>query len=140
MQDVGAEADRMAAILGGHVDIVVTSVGNAINYVDSGDYKVLAVLTEERDEKAPDFLTAKEQGYDIVFSVVNVLYGPKGLPEDVLEAWNEATEKVVADNEYQEAIRNVQMIHDKAINNVETAQHVEESFQYILELAEALGY
>ena len=140
MQDVGGEAERMAALLGGHADIAVTSVSNAVDYVESGDYKVLAVLTEERDELAPDFPTAIEQGFDITFSVTNVLYGPPELPEGIIEIWDEATEELVADEEYQQAISDVNMVHDKALNQEETEKHVKESFDYIQGLGEDLGY
>src|SRR5699024_7203428 len=97
--DFGTESERMAALLGKQVDMVVTSVQNAVEYVESGDFKVLAVLTDERTDEAPDFPTAKEQDYDIEFSLQHILYGPADLPDEVVKVLNDATEKLAEDSD-----------------------------------------
>ncbi|MCM3709141.1 tripartite tricarboxylate transporter substrate binding protein [Sporosarcina luteola] len=139
MVDVGAEAERLSALLGGHVDMVVTSVGSASKYVESGDYKALAVLTEDRDPLAPDFPTAKEQGYDLVFSVINTAFGPADLPEDVIKAWDEAMEKLHKDEKFLEALKGIQQSPVKK-NSAEATEFVQSEFDYIQKLAKDLGY
>ncbi|MDG5788055.1 tripartite tricarboxylate transporter substrate binding protein [Evansella sp. AB-P1] len=137
--DFGAESDRMAALLGGQIDMIVTSVGNAIEYVESGDFKVLAVLNEERDPAAPDFPTAVEQGYDIVFSITHALFGPSDLPENVIAALNEATAELAEDEAYIEALGNLGHVH--VLNDSEaTTDLIEREFNIIQDLGKELGF
>lgn len=139
MVDVGGEAERISALLGKQVDIVVTSIGNAVKYVESGDYKVLATLTEERVETAPDFPTATEQGYDIVFEVTNILMGPKDLDDSIVQKINEAVEELVADEDYQNQLVQIDQPH-VYLNHEETVEFVNEEFEYIQTLAAELGF
>lgn len=137
--DSGSESERMAALLGGQLDIAVTSVKNALNYSKSGDFKVLAVLTEERDPLAPNFPTAKEQGYDIVISILHTLYGPKDLPANVVKAWNDATEKLAKDPEYIEALRKVGQVHVLK-NSAEATEFAKKERDELFELGKQLGF
>jgi len=137
--DFGTESERMSALLGNQVDVVVSSVQNAVEYVESGDFKVLAVLTDERTDEAPDFLTAKEQGYDIQFSLQHTLYGPADLPDEIVKVLNDATEEMAADSEYIEALENLGHVHPLN-NSEETTEMVEKEFDYIQELGESLGF
>lgn len=139
MIPAGGESERMAALLGGQVDVVVTSVGNAATYIESGDYKALAVLTEERDPKAPEIPTAKEQGYDIVFSVVHALFGPADLPADVVQKWNDAAKKLAENEDYLAAVEKIKHVHVSK-NAEETEAFVKKEFDYIQELGKKLGY
>lgn len=137
--DFGTESERLSALLGNQVDMVVTSVGNAVEYAASGDFRVLAVLTEERDPIAPDFPTAKEQGYDVVFSLTHTLFGPKDLPDEIVAKLNQATEELAQDEEYISALDNLGHVH--MLNDSEaTMKFVEEEFEYIQDLGADLGF
>ncbi|MDQ0206878.1 tripartite tricarboxylate transporter substrate binding protein [Alkalicoccobacillus murimartini] len=103
--DVGSESDRMTGLLGGQIDLAVTGVGNVLSYIESGDFKALGVLSEERDELAPELETTVEQGYDVQFPIVHSLYGPPDMPEEIVQMWNEATEKLAEDEAYNEELQ-----------------------------------
>lgn len=137
--DFGTESERMSALLGEQVDMVVTSVQNAVEYVDSGDFKVLAVLSDDRLDEAPDFPTAKEQGYDIEFSLQHTLYGPADLPDDIVKIINDATEELAADTNYVEALENLGHVHPLN-NSEETTKMVAKEFEYLQELGKELGF
>lgn len=137
--DVGNESDRLAALLGGQIHIATTSVGNAINYVESGDFKVLAALTDERPGMAPDFATAKEQGYDIVFPITHTLYGPKDLPAEIVEAWNKATEELAKDQAYLDGLAKTGQTH--VLKNSKDAEEMSlKDLESIKELGAKLGF
>jgi putative tricarboxylic transport membrane protein len=54
-------------MLGGHVDVVTTDLGEVAGFIKSGDVKVLGVMSEERlPEPFTEIPTAREQGYDAV--------------------------------------------------------------------------
>ncbi|MPT38519.1 tripartite tricarboxylate transporter substrate binding protein [Achromobacter denitrificans] len=77
-------SDMVAAALGGHVDVVIDSVGTYVPQIRSGKLRLLGALGEARFAAWPDVPTAREQGYEVVFSAPMGLVGPKGMPPDVL--------------------------------------------------------
>ncbi|MGM0534865.1 MAG: Bug family tripartite tricarboxylate transporter substrate binding protein [Pseudomonadota bacterium] len=53
-------------MMGGHVDVVSTDLGEIAGFIESGDVRVLAVLSDETlPEPFDDLPTAVEQGYDV---------------------------------------------------------------------------
>jgi len=53
-------------MMGGHVDVVSTDLGEIAGFIESGDVRVLAVLADEPlPEPFSDLPTAKSQGYDV---------------------------------------------------------------------------
>ncbi|WP_148252036.1 Bug family tripartite tricarboxylate transporter substrate binding protein [Aidingimonas lacisalsi] len=53
-------------MMGGHVDVVSTDLGEIAGFIESGDVRVLAVLSEEPlPEPFEDLPTATSQGYDV---------------------------------------------------------------------------
>lgn len=128
--DVGTESDRVASLLGGHVDVVPMSVGNAKQYVESGDVKVLAVLNEERDPLAPEWPTATEQGVNIHFPLVFTLYGPAGLDNATVQILSEAMEAVTQSENFRESMARVQQ-HVDYRTAEETAQYVADEYQFV---------
>jgi putative tricarboxylic transport membrane protein len=57
--------ERLAALLGGHVDIMVIEPQEAGEQVRAGKLRVLAQLTDKRLPGWPDVPTLKEAGYDV---------------------------------------------------------------------------
>lgn len=136
--DVGTESDRVASLLGGHVDVVPMSVGNAQQYVESGDINVLAVLNEERDPLAPDWPTATEQGVDIHFPLVFTLHGPAGLDEDTVQMLNDALQAASQDSDFQESIARVRQ-HLDVRSVEETEQYVADEHEFVRNTIESVG-
>ncbi|GGB39007.1 hypothetical protein GCM10011409_15670 [Lentibacillus populi] len=96
--DAGGAADKIKALLGGQVDVVPTSLGLVQEYVDSGKMKSLGVMSDERLELFPDVPTFKEQGYDVVFDKIFFWAFPPETPDDVVNKFSDAMEKVVKEN------------------------------------------
>ncbi len=99
--DVGGGANRMASVLGGHTQDMYEAVGATMPHVQANNLKYLAVLSEEREPVISDVPTAKEHGFDLVAPLPLGVYGPKGLPAEVIEVLEEALEKLCADPEFQ---------------------------------------
>src|SRR5699024_5867618 len=132
-----AESDRMPALMSGQIDIGASGIENAQGYQESGDLKILGVLTEERDENLPDVPTAKELGYDIVFPFTHVLYGPADLNEEIIKKWNNIVNELVEDEDYQKSIGDIYQNHDFK-DYEETKRFVEEEINTINDLIDNL--
>ncbi|KGR90877.1 argininosuccinate lyase [Ureibacillus massiliensis 4400831 = CIP 108448 = CCUG 49529] len=123
--DIGGASDKLTALLGGRVDIFPTSLGFVKSYIESGDFASLGVITEERLASAPDVPTFKEQGVDMEIDKVFYWAFPKETPDEVVQAFSDAMEKAVANEEFQEEI--VQYwVEPVFLNGEETKQRLED--------------
>jgi putative tricarboxylic transport membrane protein len=82
--------DLLINVLNGTVDVGVGEIQELVGQIEAGEVKLLATYTEDRLDTFPDLPTAREQGVDLVVNKFRGLAGPKGLPEDVIAAWEEA--------------------------------------------------
>jgi putative tricarboxylic transport membrane protein len=82
--------DLLINVLNGTLDVGVGEIQELVGQIEAGEVKLLASYTEERLDTHPDLMTAREQGIDLVVDKFRGLAGPKGLPEDVVAAWEEA--------------------------------------------------
>jgi len=84
----GGEA--LTALLGGHIKVYPGDVAEIAGQLDSGKFRVLAVLAEERlPGKFSQFPTAKEQGYDVVWNIWRGYYLPPKVSDDEFQWWVE---------------------------------------------------
>jgi len=93
--------DLMLSVMGGTLDIGIGEPGELRAQLDAGKIRLLAAFTDERLSEFPDVPTAREQGLDIVKTKFRGLTGPKGLPQNVIRAWEEAIPKLLAHPEYK---------------------------------------
>jgi len=82
------------ALLGGHIDLG-TFVGTA-GLSKSPLARILAVAEEERIPRMPKVPTLKEMGYPVLVASGDVLCGPKGLPDNVVNKFVDAHKKMMA--------------------------------------------
>lgn len=92
----------IAALMGGHVDAVVCAPIELMSGVDGGELKVLVTMGEERSGAFPDVATCKESGIDYVLLHWGGFAAPKGLPEDVRTALQDALKAATESEEYAE--------------------------------------
>jgi putative tricarboxylic transport membrane protein len=95
--------DMMINVLNGTLQIGVGEVQEIQSQIEAGELRLLATFSDKRLDAFPDLPTVKEAGYDVVVRKFRGLAGPKGLPDDVIAAWEAATQKVLADPKYKEA-------------------------------------
>ncbi|MEJ2205292.1 MAG: tripartite tricarboxylate transporter substrate binding protein [Gemmatimonadota bacterium] len=98
----GGSGPQLAAILGGEVDAIVSSLPAAIPYVESGSLRVLAVMAADRNELVPDVPTFRELGYEVEYGGFRIVVAPGGTPSDVLETLEGACAATARDPAYQE--------------------------------------
>ncbi|KMK66188.1 tripartite tricarboxylate transporter substrate binding protein [Puniceibacterium sp. IMCC21224] len=84
--DGGGEA--VTQLLAGSVQAFTGDLSEAKGFVDSGDIKVLAVLSPERLAGEFDkFPTAKEQGVDAIGANWRGFYAPGGMSDEAYDVW-----------------------------------------------------
>jgi len=94
--------DSMIALVGGHVDLVVTAASNALPQVRAGTVRVVAVAASKRlPGVLADVPTWKEQGVDVVYGLWRGVIGPKGMSPDQLAYWSEVFGKTAASPEWK---------------------------------------
>jgi tripartite-type tricarboxylate transporter receptor subunit TctC len=95
-------APAVPAVMGGHVDIIVSTIADTLHMVKGGSLKVLGLAAPERNKFAPDVQTFKELGYDIEFSTYWSYLGPKGMPKDRVQILYDAFKKSTETKEVRE--------------------------------------
>jgi len=102
--DIGAAADRLAALMGGHVTTIPNAVGTLIPFLQSGDFRALAILRNDRNPFAPDIPTAIEQGINAAMPIYYFFAFPAGTPREIVERFTDAAEQVNRLPEYAAAL------------------------------------
>ncbi len=97
--------EAVPALLGGHVDAYFIDSADAITRANEGQFKLLAIMGDERSVLAPDTPTFSELGYDI-----SSLYGfrwisvHKDTPDDIVEWLKQEINKSAQSDAYQQSI------------------------------------
>lgn len=101
-QDSGA-----SMILGGHIDLYTTGLGEVQGLLESGDLRALASTAGERvgEGVVAEIPTCKEQGIDQVFNNWRGLFGAPEMPEYAVKYWGDALAKMVETPEWAEACK-----------------------------------
>lgn len=87
--DIGGSTVKATELLAGRVDVMIDSIGGVKSYIESGDFRLLAVFSDERIDTYPDVPTMAELGYTedetSVMSQVFGIWAPKGTPAEVID-------------------------------------------------------
>jgi putative tricarboxylic transport membrane protein len=93
-------------MLGGHIDIVVTDLGEIAGFVESGDVRVLGLMSEKRLDAPFDKLpTAKEQGFDVVGYNWRGFYVGGGVSDAAYDGWVEIMKKLYDSDEWKKTAK-----------------------------------
>jgi len=88
-------ADQMIGVLNGTYDIGIGEMQELQGQLEAGKIRLLATLSDARLQGLPQLATAKEQGFNVVVRKFRGLAGPKGVPDSVAKAWEDAIRKVM---------------------------------------------
>lgn len=105
-------AGAITDLLGGHIDAVAVSYAEVASYVESGDLKVLAVMSENRLDSIPDVPTCQECGYDAVLGTWRGLGVPADTPDEIVDALYAAFTAAAESDEFVEFMDNSNNVID----------------------------
>lgn len=92
--------DALVAMLGGHVEVSGSSVGEIGEFVKAGKSMALGIMRKERFPPFPDIPTFKEQGYDLEMGPLFGLIAPKGIPKEYIKILDAACKKGTESEKY----------------------------------------
>ena len=98
-----AAAQVVPSLLGAQVDALVQLPAALSGYVKSGQVRLLAALTPQRDPALPDAPTAREQGVDVTLEAWRGIAAPRGTPRAAITALEEAIRRTAASAEFAQA-------------------------------------
>lgn len=104
--------ERIAALLGGHVNVMVIEPNEAGEHIRGGNMRVLAQVNEKRLPGFPNVPTIKEAGFDIPnVPQVRGVVAPPGIPKENVTYWEgvfrrltqtASWKKYLADNQFDD--------------------------------------
>ena len=107
--------ERLAALLGGHVDLMILDPSEAREQVRSGKLRVIAQVAATRLPDFADVPTLKEAGFDVPdVPQIRGVVGPPNMPADAVAFYAELFRKTtrtdtwqryLKDNQFQDAFR-----------------------------------
>jgi len=108
--------ERIAALIGGHVDIMVIEPEEAGEHIRAGNMRVLAQVSGHRLPGFPNAPTLKEAGFDVpVVPQVRGMVAPPGIPAANVAYWEDfcrrltrtpSWQKYIADNQFEDGYQN----------------------------------
>jgi tripartite-type tricarboxylate transporter receptor subunit TctC len=87
--------DVMLSVLNGTANVGIGEVAELRGQIDAGKIRLITTYTNQRLKQFPDVPTAKEQGINLVVRKFRGIAGPKGLPKEVVSAWEDSIQKVL---------------------------------------------
>lgn len=128
--------ERLAALLGGHVDMMVIEPQEAGEQIRAGKLRVLAQIAEKPLSGYPNVPTLKQAGYDVVATPqIRAVVAPPAFPKEALVYWEDlfaklqqtpSWKKYVEDNQLEDSYGNAAELA-KSIEQIE--KHMRAQFQ-----------
>ena len=101
----GGDAKTLPAILGGHVQVGAIDYSAIRPSVEAGKIRVLAVCTPKRVDFLPEVPSVLELGYALPYVSALGVFGPKGLPADVVTRLDSTIAKIVKEPQFIERMK-----------------------------------
>jgi tripartite-type tricarboxylate transporter receptor subunit TctC len=99
------DAPAVAELLGGQIQFIISSAPALLPHLKAGKLRAFGVTTEKRSPELPDVPAIGEvvPGYET--NPWNGMWGPPGIPKDVVMRMNQALGKILRQPDMQERLR-----------------------------------
>ncbi|MGV8843368.1 MAG: Bug family tripartite tricarboxylate transporter substrate binding protein [Pseudomonas sp.] len=93
--------ETLTAMLGGHVQVTSSGLGEVTPQLEAKKIRILAVLADERlPGDLADIPTAKEQGYDISWPVIRGFYMGPDVSDEQFNWWKQQFDTLLASEDF----------------------------------------
>ncbi len=96
-------ADAVTALLGGHIDMVVSSDFGP--HLAAGTVRLLAETSPNPQASPPGVVSFSERGYPIAIPASYGLFGPAGMPREVVAWWEGALREMTGSPMYNDFLQ-----------------------------------
>ncbi|MDA0349727.1 MAG: tripartite tricarboxylate transporter substrate-binding protein [Verrucomicrobia bacterium] len=90
----GGGANRLASLIGGHMDAAFFSVSEYISFKDNG-LRPLALFDDRRDPSIPEVPTANELGFPVTSTNLHYWWFPKGTDPEIVRYFSKVLDKAM---------------------------------------------
>ena len=105
--------ERVAALLGGHVDMMVIEPQEAGEQIRAGKMRAIAQIADHRLAGMPGVPTMKEAGYDLTLAPqIRGVVAPPGVPREVVAYWEDRFAKLVQTASWKKYLTDNQLEDD----------------------------
>lgn len=119
----GGSGERLPLLLGKHVDLIPMPYNMVQDYVDKGQFKYIANVSNVRSPVLPDLPTLRESGVPAGYAYYNTMFFPKGTDPRIVEKFSEACGKIITTNaEYQKEMEALSQV-PTYMNTADTIAH-----------------
>jgi tripartite-type tricarboxylate transporter receptor subunit TctC len=94
----GGSGERIPLLLGGHVDVIPIQINMIEDYVATGQFRILATVSAQRNANLPNVPTLRESGVEVSYSYYNTFFMPKGTDPAIIERVSQAVRQIVETN------------------------------------------
>ena len=101
-------------LIGGQIPLMVDTASETLEHHKAGKVRILAVTGEQRSKALPDVPTLREQGINMAADAFFGLYGPAGMPADVVSRLDRAVADALKDPEVQQKIQGFGLVPNHA--------------------------
>ncbi len=105
-----ATAQVITSMLAGETDFTVNSLPGSLPHIESGKFKVLAAMSAKRSPLQPNVPTGREEGIDVALNFNLGIWGPAGIPRDIVAKLNSAVAQSLAVKDVVEKFHGMAMI------------------------------
>ena len=118
--------ERIAALLGGHVNIMLIEPQEAGEHIRAGNLRVIAQVSEKRLAAFPNVPTIKEAGFDIPnVPQVRGIVAPPGIPPEAVAYWDDLFAKFVKTPSWRKYLED-QLFEDGFMRSAELAKFIDQ--------------
>ena len=134
-----SSGEAMAALLGGHVDVLSVTPGNFLPMLQAQKIRIPAVASRERlGGPLAVVPTFREQGLDVVFDVPRGFIGPKGLSADQVRYWDGVFQGLIKTDEWRQALERNQWVEDYR-NSADMGKDLKAQYEILKDVLTELG-
>ncbi|WP_326534416.1 Bug family tripartite tricarboxylate transporter substrate binding protein [Pseudorhodoferax sp.] len=95
----------LTAMVGGHVQVMFHTLSVSLPHVQAGRLKMLAITDSKRKTQLPDMPTVAEAGVPGYSAITWLgLFGPKGLPPDIVAKLSDESQRMLAKPDVRERL------------------------------------
>ena len=118
--------ERIAALLGGHVNIMVIEPQEAGEHIRSGGMRVVAQIAERRLPPFTDAPTIKEAGFNVpAYAVIRGVTGPADMPPEAVGYWADFCARLVKTASWRKYLEE-QLFEDGFLRGADLARFMEQ--------------
>ena len=135
-----AAGETITRVLGGNLDIGISSMAPLAGQVKAGTVRVLFVIAPERVSAFPEIPTLKEKGYpDPTLILYTGFYTPVGVPGPIRETLQKALEKVIKEPSIKKKLEDVGLALEY-LSGEAFAKEIDEDVKRVTQFVKEVGF